>query len=178
MCAVRGQWPMVQSALFLVLLQLLGINLAGALMFNLYGGINHQGVRLTQGKQYFYPVTLLITILLFCGMLVWQFWRTPNLERATITQRASADIQTLLEHNSRVEPVEINTRFTRSNIQGQNTMLCTIYVMRRTGVSTSPERIRQQLSSQVYQQLSKQYRQVKPLIDITVLTAPPVPSPG
>ena len=75
MAGALGEWTMAKRAVFLLLLQVVGINLTGTLVFRLYGMSPHgawyeRGNRRVQGAAY------AITVVLFAGLLLWQFiWR-------------------------------------------------------------------------------------------------------
>jgi uncharacterized hydrophobic protein (TIGR00271 family) len=172
MASAIGRWDMVSGSGFLLLLQLVGINLTAALLFRVFG-LSSRGARYSRGKRWLFPIALLITLMALAGLLVWQFLPSPNLERASLAQRANSEITTLVEQNPLVDLVEANVRFTRSNIPDQNTLLAEVYVQRRQGVTKSDDTIGDRLSAtlqrQLLQQASQQGLRVTPLIDVTVL---------
>lgn len=168
MASAIGRWDMVISGLFLLLLQLLGINFTAALLFRFFG-LSSQGVRYQRGKRWLFPVTLGLTVAMLISLLTWQFAQTPNLQRSTLAQRANAQIQQVVSQNPSVDLVESNVRFTGTNIKGQNTLLSVVYVQPRQGVSVSKEEISSRLKREIQTRLQKQNLNITPLVDVSIL---------
>ncbi|RUT00654.1 hypothetical protein DSM106972_074250 [Dulcicalothrix desertica PCC 7102] len=168
MAGAIGRWDMVISGLFLLLLQLVGINFTAALVFRFYG-LSSQGVRYKRGKRWLFPVTLALTVAVLVSLLTWQFAQTPNLQRSTLAQRANAEVQKVVSQNASVDLVEANVRFTGTNIKGQNTLLSVVYVQPRQGVSVSKEEISSRLKREIQTRLQQQNLNITPLVDVNVL---------
>ncbi len=171
MAIAIGRWEMAIDCLFLLLLQLVGINFAAAIVFRIYG-LNTQGTRYNRGKKGVFPVVLGATILTLAGLLTWQFSNSPQLQRSSRSQRATAQIQQVVDSVGLVEFVEANVRFPRPNIKGQNTLVCEVYVQRRKGVKESDAQIRSRLTREIQAQLMAAGFNVTPLVNVTVLTPP------
>ncbi|WGV28743.1 DUF389 domain-containing protein [Halotia branconii] len=171
MASAIGRWDMVISGLFLLLLQLCGINLSAAFLFRIYG-LSTQGTRYQRGKKWVFFSAVTITIITLASLLTWQFFNSPNLERSTITQRANSEVQKVVKQENLAQLVESNVRFTRSNIKGQNTLLCVIYVQRSQGVTESTQEIRSRLTKAIQNRLIEQGFNLTPLVDINVLEIP------
>ncbi len=122
MAGAIGRWDMAVSGIFVLLLQLLGINITGGIVFRYYN-LSPQGARFERGKQGIYYLSLGISALLLVGMVIWQFSSSPNLERSTKTQRAEAAVQQVVQDYGKAKVVQINMSFTRPSISGQNTLL-------------------------------------------------------
>ncbi|EAW33544.1 DUF389 domain-containing protein [Lyngbya sp. PCC 8106] len=167
-----GRMDIFMGSIFLVILQLVGINLSAAILFRFYGGLSSKGARYDRGKKWVFPVTLGITTLVLIGLLNWQFFNTPNLERSSRAQRATADIQQVVRDNPLVKLVEANIRFTRSNIEDQNTLLCILYVQRGSEVTLSKEKISESLTSDIQNYIKKVGYDVTPLVEVTVFDPP------
>jgi uncharacterized membrane protein len=118
------------------------------------------------------PLALVITVIALAGLLTWQFSHSPNLQRSSLAQRANAQVQKTVEQVGLAKLVESNVRFTRSNIQGQDTLLSIVYVQHQPGVTASSEEIRSSLTQSIQTQLLKQDLNVTPLVDINVLETP------
>lgn len=114
----------------------------------------------------------MITVIALTGLLTWQFSHSPNLQRSSLAQRANAQVQKTVEQVGLAKLVESNVRFTRSNIQGQDTLLSVVYVQRQPGVTASSEEIRDRLTQLIQTQLLKQDLNVTPLVDVNVLETP------
>jgi uncharacterized hydrophobic protein (TIGR00341 family) len=171
MAMAIGRWDLVTGSLFLLLLQLCGINLSAALLFR-WVGLSTRGARYSRGKKAVVPIALCITVLALIGLLVWQFIHSPNLERASLAQRANAEIHQIVEQEPSVQLVESNVRFTRSNISGQDTLLTVLYVQRSPNATESDTAIRDRLTQAVQTHLVKQGFNVTPLISVNVLEPP------
>ena len=169
--AIR-RWDLAVNGVFLLLLQLAGINFSAALVFRTFG-MSSQGVRYKRGKKWLFPAILTGTVLMLASLLTWQFSNSPNLQRSSRSQRTTAEIQQVVNNSQLVELVETNVRFTRSKIKDQNTLLGVIYVQKNNGVTQSSEEISTQLTSEIQRHLLKEGFNVTPLINVVVLDAPP-----
>ncbi|MEA5518630.1 DUF389 domain-containing protein [Limnoraphis robusta] len=167
-----GRMDIFIGSVFLVLLQLVGINLSAALLFRFYGGLSPKGARYNRGKQWVFPITLGVTTLALIGLLNWQFINSPAFERSSRAQRATADIQQVVKDNPLVKLVEANVRFTRSNIEAQDTLLCVLYVQRDTGVTISKDQISERLTREIQNYVNEAGYNVTPLVQVTVLDPP------
>lgn len=168
MASAIGRWDMVISGLFLLLLQLVGINFTAALLFRFFG-LSSQGVRYNRGKRWLFPVTLGLTVAVLVSLLTWQFAQTPTLQRSTLAQRANAEVQKVVSQNPLVNLVEANVRFTGANIKGQNTLLSIVYVQPRPGVSATKDEISSRLEQEIQTRLQEQNLNITPLVDVSVL---------
>jgi len=170
MAAAIGRWDLASSGLFLLLLQLGGINLSAALVFRLFG-LSTQGARYQRGKRGVFPISVGISAIALTGLLIWQFSSPPNLNRSSHSQRANAQLQEVVKQNNSAQLVESNVRFTRANIQGQNTLLCVVYVQRQSQATRSAEQIRADLTQAIQSRLSQDFN-ATPFVDVIVLEAP------
>ncbi|HEX6385908.1 MAG TPA: DUF389 domain-containing protein [Anaerolineae bacterium] len=172
MASALGRWDMALGGAFLLLLQLLGINIAGSVVFRLYG-LKPSGPRYKRGKSPVFYTSIALSIVLLIGMLAWQFRTAPTLQRSTQSQRALAIVQEAVSQSELGELVEANLRFTRSSVGAQNTLLGIVYVQRQPGVTLPAEQIRQELTRQIQQRILDEGFNVAPLIDVSVLEPPP-----
>ena len=170
MAGAIGRWDLAINGFFLLLLQLGGINLSAALVFRLFG-LSTQGAHYQRGKRGVFPVSVGISAIVLTGLLIWQFSSSPHLERSSRAQRANAQLQQVVKQNDSVQLVEANVRFTRANIQGQNTLLCVVYVQRLTEATRSAEQIRADLTQSIQSRLLQDFN-ATPLVDVIVLEAP------
>ncbi len=171
MAGAMGRWDLTVNGAFVLLLQLAGINLSAAIVFRLYG-ISAQGARYQRGQAWVFPAILVVTTAALAGLLTWQFSNSPNLQRSSRSQRATAEIQKVVDESGLASLVEANVRFTRSDLKGQNTLLGTVYVQRQQGIEQSTETIRTQLTQDIQTHLLNQGFNVTPLIDVSVLERP------
>ena len=174
MASAIGEWGMVASGLFLLLLQLVGINLAGALVFRAFG-LKARGVRYERGKRRLFPVALAVTLAALAALLAWQFSSSPEFRRTTRAQRATAAIHEVVAESGLGKLVEADVRFTRANIPGQNTLLGVIYVQRDGAAPLGREEIRERLTRAIESRLLSEEANVTPLANVVVLDAPSPP---
>lgn len=172
MAAAIGRWDMTVNAAFKLMVQLVAINLSGALVFRLYG-LSATNVRYGQGRyrRVFYG-SLAVTAVVLTGLLVWQFSDAPNLQRSTIAQRAVNEVEQVVQRDATIELVEANIRFTRPAVANQETLLSVIYVQ-STDATASKEQLRQSLTRQIQAQLETLPGNIVPLVAVTVLDSPP-----
>ncbi len=171
MASAMGRWNMAVNGVFVLLLQLVGINLSASLLFRTYG-LSAQGARYKRGQRWVFMSAFVATMVALLGLLTWQFSTSPQLQRSSREQRAVAQIQTVVNDSSLATLVEADVRFPPANIKGQNTLLGTVYVQRQAGVTESSQEIRSRLTDTIQRQLLQQGFNVTPLIDVSVLEAP------
>lgn len=170
MAIAIGEWAMVKSGVFLLFLQLIGINLTGSLIFRFFG-LSSKGPRYNRGQKSIFRLSLFITVTLLGFILYLQLHQSPALQRSSRAQRANAEIQKIVKADNRVELIESKVRFTRANIEGQNSLLCIIYVQRKENQGIKDrESIKKSLSHSIQKGLSD--FNITPLIEIVVIDPP------
>ncbi|WP_207496074.1 DUF389 domain-containing protein [Aridibaculum aurantiacum] len=167
MAMAIGEWNLVKSGIFLLVLQLLGMNLTGSIIFRL-AGLRPKGARFPRGNKMVVAASMAVTLVLFAGVLAWQFSTPLELERSSTSKRAEAEIQKTVNAYKGVGLVEASARFTRANIPGKNTLLCIIYVQQmQPGLST--EQIKQELQARIIHTVKSKFKNVDPVVNIVVL---------
>lgn len=166
-----GRWDMVRNGLFILLLTVICINIAGAAVFRGYG-MSTEGARYNRGKKWVSYAITAIAILMVLGLLIFQISGTPAFERSTREERATAEIRDLLKEVTIVDVVDVNARFTRPDIERQNILLCLVYVEKKPGVDISSSEIEQMLIVMIQDRLLKTGFDITPLVDVTVLERP------
>jgi uncharacterized membrane protein len=167
MAAVLGRWEMMLSGLFLLILQLAGINVSAAIIFRLFG-LTAKGARYDRGKSWIFPVGLGISAIALAGLLTWQFINPPILQRSSRVQRIKAVVQESVEEMATVKLVNAEINFPRPDLPGQNTLLCLLYVQRVDEVDLSESELKNRVSSQVRQAIVQGGFDVTPLVNVTV----------
>jgi uncharacterized hydrophobic protein (TIGR00271 family) len=162
------RWDLVINGVFLLLLQLVGINLAASLIFR-YFGLSARGARYKRGKKWVFPVALMITVALLMGLLSWQASDPPMLQRSSRTQRASAIIQKTVEKSNIAQLIEANVRFTRADVHNQNSLLVIVYVQPNPQEQLSSQQISDRLTPRIKTNLLQQGFNVTPLVKVTVI---------
>lgn len=127
MGAAIGEWAMAGSGLYLLFLQLVGINLGGAAVFR-WAGVATEGPRYDRGRPWVTWTSAGVSLVLLVALLGLQLHRSPMLQRSTESQRATAEVHDLVAQSGVAELVAADLRFTRANVTGQNTLLVQLYV--------------------------------------------------
>jgi uncharacterized hydrophobic protein (TIGR00271 family) len=167
MTVAIGRWDMVQGAAFLLLLQLVGINLAGAVVFRLFG-LSPRGARYDRGRGWLSWTTWLVTGVALAGLVAWQFTDAPNLQRSSRQQRAEALVRDAVNGSGIARLVDASVRFTRPDIPGQETLLAVVYVQ-QLAEAESDGQIERQLLRAIRSSLQAKEGGATPLVDVTVL---------
>lgn len=162
------EWGMVKGSSFLLLLQLVGINLSGAIVFALFG-LSPSGVRFERGHSWLRRLSTGVTLAALAFLLVWQFRTSPDLERSTRSQALGSQAQEVINSSSLATVVEVKSRFTRSPVSGGYPLLLEAYVQKRPGVQLSDSEIRAELTALIKERLHAKEPQAAPLVNISVL---------
>ncbi|PSN18993.1 TIGR00341 family protein [filamentous cyanobacterium CCP5] len=169
MALVLGRWEMVGRSVFLLVLQLVGINLSAATIFRLKG-LRPQGIRYSRGRQGVFPIALGVTAVALAGLLLLQFSFEPSLQRSSYAQRLQADLQEVVADSGLVYLVDSEVRFTDVPQRSSEVLLCLIYVQPAESTDLSNRAIRDRISDLVQTRLEQESQQILPLIDVTVLS--------
>jgi uncharacterized hydrophobic protein (TIGR00271 family) len=172
MASAVGRWDMVVNGVFLLIIQLIGINLAGSLLFRLYGQLKPSGSRYQHGKNWIAGVSYAVSLIILAGMLFWQFSDPPHLQRQTRAQNAVSVVQDIIDESELASLIEANMRFTRPEQADQNTLLGIVYVERLPETHMNDEEISALLQHDIQQGLLARGFNVIPLIQVNVLDPP------
>lgn len=171
MAAAIGRWDFVTDTLFVLALQLVGINFSGALTFRA-AGLSRKGVRYNVGSGKVFPISLAVTALALAGLLYLQFSDPLRLERSSLAQHAAALVQEVVNESGEAALIEASARFTRSNAEGQEALLSQVYVQPRLGTALSDEELRRRLTRLIQRRLNAEYPFLTPLVSVSVLDPP------
>lgn len=171
MVVILQRWDMLANAAFILALQLVGINIAGSLVFRLYG-LTPEGLRYQRGNSRIFYGSVAVSSLLLAGLLFVQFRSSPDFQRATISQRTVDVVRQEIDESNLATLVEADMRFTRPSTN-EDTLLGVVYVQRMPDIALSDEIITEQLTASIQQRLLEAGYNVIPLIDVTVLEPPP-----
>lgn len=171
MAAVLGEWALVKSAAFVLVAQLVGINLSGAITFRLFG-LKAEGTRFMGGTKVLFPIALAASAAVLVGLFVWQLSDPPELQRSSRSQRAAYAMRQAVEESGLGVPVEVSARFTRAEVPDQNTLLGVVYVQRADSVRTARAAVADTLTRRIQDHLLREGFHVTPLVTVTVLDPP------
>jgi uncharacterized hydrophobic protein (TIGR00271 family) len=166
MAGAIGEWDMVKSGAFVLILQLVGINFSGALIFAFFG-LKPQGVRYERGQNWLRWTSWISTIVLLGFLTLWQFNNKPNLQRSSLSRRISADVKEMINQSGMAKPVEVNVRFTRADIKGQNTLLVNVFVQKDAEMDDGI--LKRELITKIREEIKSRKDNVTPLINVVLL---------
>ena len=122
-----GQMDLVLPSLWALATQIVGINLAGFVVFRLYG-VSPTGARYPRGKPWLTKSAVAATLLTVAGLLALQFGTGREYQQSSIAQRITATVQEAVEDYEDVQLVGVQSSFTRSRPQGENPVWITVRV--------------------------------------------------
>lgn len=168
MTLVLGRFDIAMRGSFLLLLQLVGINLSAALIFRTFG-LSSKGARYTRGKRWLFPLILGATVVLLSALLTWQFVPSVSLERSSLEQQATAEIQTLVQNRTDLQYLSADVRFTEATDDERNTLMALVYV-KAAPTGTQPNAaISDRLSTAIKTELRQTFTSTTPVVSVTVL---------
>jgi uncharacterized hydrophobic protein (TIGR00271 family) len=174
--AVIGEWEMVASGAWLVALQLVGINVAAAVVFRLHG-LSPRGPRFARGTARVGLAAGGAAALVFAGLVVVQLASPPPfLVRSSLELEARTLIAREVAAVPGVWLVNADVRFTRADIPDQDTLLIVLHVQRasdegevaRPADAETADLVRERVRLVV----TGAHPSVTPLVDVTVLEGP------
>lgn len=163
-----GNWQLIRSGIFLLIIQLAGIQLSAALVFRFLGDVTIKGVRFASGQEYVFKLSVGASVLVVAGLLYWQFSSQPGLEKASLNTAITEVMHTALSEMDDVETIEINARFTRGTLPDLNPVICDLYLYNRSD-SLSDEQVKDKVSSLLYKRIKAQNWNADPMFNITML---------
>ena len=167
------KWDLVTNAAFQLLLQLVGINLAGSLTFRLQG-LDTGLVRYRQGNRRFFLASLILTVVALGGMLTWQLTDPLRLQRSSASTRAAEIIQEVVEESGLGRLVSVQANFRSSDSYGENMLLADVYVERpRHKAALTEAEMEAKIRDEIQRRLQYENPQVAPLVNVTLLHPPP-----
>jgi uncharacterized hydrophobic protein (TIGR00271 family) len=170
---VIGDGGMVGNAAFLLALQLVGINLAGAAVFWLFG-VRPEGSRYSRGRRGVFIAGLGGTAILLALLLTVQLVsRAPALERSSIAQQVRNHVLAVIREQPGVEPARVVSEFTRPVIAGAHTLLVIVHVQSAGDASLSPEsgaEAEAHLARTLAVRIAERFEGVHPLVHVSMMT--------
>ncbi len=166
-----GNWQLIRSGIFLLIIQLAAIQLSAALVFRYMGKVSIKGVRFADGQEYVFKLSMAVSVLLISGLLYWQFSSQPALQKSSLSTQITEVMHTALAELEDVETIEVNARFTRGTLPDLNPVICDLYLYNRSG-SLTDEQVKEQVSSLLYKRIKAQGWDADPMFNITMLDYP------
>lgn len=162
--AASGHLGILQPALFLLALQLVGINVAGALTFRAFG-LQPTGMRAPEGSGRSRMLSLGATALALAGLLWWQFGSaSPALTRATAQREMRDAVSAAIRSDPTVGLVETTIRFTRRGTPGPHPAVAEVRVQRLPGAAGSDDELRRRTAALVRAAIGRAAPNVSPAV--------------
>lgn len=166
--AVMGRWDLAGDAAFLLVLQLVGIDMSGAAVFRLFG-VGPQGRRYPHGQPWAARIGGGVVAAALAGLLALQFGSPlPTLRRAGVEQQARSVVIQAVRGDPRIELLDVRADFPRPEIAAGHPLLVRLYVQRRAGTAP-PDTLEQRTSRLVRQAIQARLPGITPLVDVTVM---------
>lgn len=170
--AAIGRWELAGDAAFLLALQLVGIDLAGAAVFRLFG-VGPRGQRYPHGHRWAARATGAALAAALAGLLALQFGSaSPSLVRAGLEERARAAATDALRDDAEVRLLEVDADFPRPDGRADHPLLVRVYVERREGAA-APEVLKERAARRVGEAVARRVPGARALVDVTVLQPSP-----
>jgi len=166
-----GNWQLVRSGFFLLVIQLAGIQLAAALVFRFLGKVTIKGARFADGKESVFQLSLGVSVLMLGGLLYWQFSSQPALQKASLSTLITETMRNALQEVEYIETIEVNARFTRGTLQELNPVICELYLYNRND-SLQEEQVKEEIRELLYRRIKAQGYNADPMFTITLLEYP------
>jgi uncharacterized membrane protein len=167
MVLVMGEHELLLPALFLLALQLGGINLAAALVLRAFG-LSPRGARYDRGRDVVRVGSYVVTLAALAALGWWQFGSGPTeLERSSLAQRMREAVLAELSHDDRIRVVRARSSFPRAADPRGHTLLVELVVQRRDSAD-DVERIRREVVARVRRTAAAEEPSVAAVASVTV----------
>ena len=164
MAVAIGHWDLAGTASFVLVLQLVGIHLAGSVTFRLLG-LRSERARFGTGRKRLFPVGVGVATVLLAGLLWLQLNERVPLQRGSLAQRVAVALEQHLADDLALRPVHVEAAFIDAGWTKPYPVYATVVVQPHSVLTDPPDRLRQQL----LQFVNKRWPMVEPVINLTVL---------
>lgn len=162
---VTGHWQLVESASFLLLLQLLGIHFSAALVFRFFGGINTHGVRFQKGKKRIFNLSIALAPVFMGLLMYWQFSNPPHLQKRNIEYQVQEIIRSTLDDVPRINHLNNTIYFADAEDKNYNPLICRVEVASEEEAET----VRSEVINIIKPRILEEHPEVILFFDIIVL---------
>lgn len=167
MALVLGEPGVLAASAFLLGLQLVGINVAAALVFRL-AGVRSTGMRYARGRPVVQRLAAALSLAALAGLVALQLAGSPNLRREALERDAEAAARDALVTMPGVRPVTIEARYAREDIGGQRTLVVTGFAQRTEGARAEDPALEARVSGSVREAVRRAVPDSAALVDIAV----------
>lgn len=167
---VMQNWDLLTNTIFILLLQLIAINLSGSIVYRLFG-VNTSLSQFDRGKKWIFFGGLGFTLISLMGLLAWQFSGTLDLQRISEETKVKKNVFDVIQNSDLVIPIEVEANFYSTEAFGENTLLVNIYAQKNTN-NVNNETIRIILIEEIIDAIKDQNPKIIPFINIILLDSP------
>jgi uncharacterized hydrophobic protein (TIGR00341 family) len=160
-------WSMALRALFVLILQLVGINLGGSIIFRL-NGLTADGVRYDRGKSRVFYVALVASVVALIALLTIQISTDVSLQQTSLSQQLSNDLRMVIEESDLVHLIEVQGHFTQANINDQFVFLATVHARRKPDAQMDPAILEEMLQRSLEIKVAERELPIIPLIRVNI----------
>jgi uncharacterized membrane protein len=168
---VFGRLDMIRSGAFLIVLQFLGILLAGALVFWRFG-VAASGPRFGREQHRGGVVALVLTAACLIGLVIWQLAGDAGLERLSVVRRAQELAQQAVQQQGMARVLDASFRFTGQRHDERAVLFGQIYAQRmgaKGAPSLTAQDLEARLRSLVSEELDGRWDGVEPQVSVSVM---------
>lgn len=163
-----GDWQVVLSSLFRILLQLLGIHLAATLVFYFYGKVTPIGVRFLKGSKKKGLITGLVVLVGIMAMMYWQFSQPPFLRKAGMNTELAEELDEELKNIPYILVLSKDVTFTNEKYKDLSVANFEATVMAKDTM-ISPENLKTDVLEHLKQNLEYPYENIYQVFQIHVV---------
>ncbi|SFG00751.1 DUF389 domain-containing protein [Salegentibacter agarivorans] len=158
-----GDWQVVFSSLYRIVLQLLGIHFAATLVFYFYGKVTPNGVRFVNGKKRAGIITTAIILLAIGSMMFWQFKQPPFYRKASLNTELTDEL------NSQLRKLDSSIVILNKSVSFTNTKYkdTPVAIFKSTVLKKDPNISDNQLKTQIITHLKENMKyEIKNLYEV------------
>lgn len=172
MASATGAWDLAWRGAFVLLLQLVGIQLAGALVFRWFG-VSARGSYHGFGRRWPLPVFSLVALLLAGGLLWLQLRPPPALERGSLAQRAVAEANAALEASGLARSLRAEADFAATDRPGTAPLMVTLDAEALAeGSGATLAELEARLEERIRERLRNWSPEVAPFVTVNLFASP------
>jgi uncharacterized membrane protein len=164
-----GRPDLAAQATFLLVGQLVGINLTAGVVFRLYGMSPRQPT-FALGQPLVFPVSVALSVAIMAALFGLQLLLGPALQRDTIAHRALEVIEATLDEDGALELVDSDLRTARYTVDPER-LVATIHVVPMEGQDHSDE-LRERTVAILTERLAEAELGLDVLLDVVVVAPP------
>lgn len=169
MALALGRGVMVGTGLFVILLQVVAINVSGAIVFRAFG-LSARGARFQRGRSAWFAVATTASVICVGAMVAFQVSASPQLQRTTRTKQATTVASKAVGDYPHASFVEAQARIAVSNGAGPTPLLVSAWVRKQPDAAIEENIIKTDVRRAIQAELERRGEE-DPLVDVTVLSA-------